>query len=73
MKYRNKIPSISSLAIVCLDKVEDRTIYLKGTFKMDLNKITNCRLYERYFDFNLNKVLTTFVEIDERNDDHKIF
>ncbi|RGB34330.1 P-loop containing nucleoside triphosphate hydrolase protein [Rhizophagus diaphanus] len=71
MEYRNKIPSIPSLAIVCLDKVEDRTIYLKGTFKIDLTKITNCRLYERYFDYNLNKVLTTFAEIDERNDDIK--
>lgn len=71
MEYRNKNPSVLSLAIVCLEKVENRTIYLKGTFKMDLTKITNCRLYKRYFDFNLNKVLTTFAEIDERNDDNK--
>ncbi|CAB4409234.1 unnamed protein product [Rhizophagus irregularis] len=72
MEYRNKTPSVPSLAIVYLDKFEDRTIYLKGNFNMmDLKKFTKYRLYNRYFDFNLDKVLTTFTEMDERNNDNK--
>ncbi|CAG8436837.1 10403_t:CDS:10 [Funneliformis mosseae] len=79
MKYRNKFFGYP-LSVVCLYDINNsdpqkREIWLKGVFKKRLTGDSNnvYRLYKRYLDFNLDKVLSMLTEIDERNDDKSVF
>ncbi|CAI2164758.1 18981_t:CDS:10 [Funneliformis geosporum] len=79
MKYRNKFFGYP-LSVVCLYDINNsdpqkREIWLKGVFKKKLtgDSVNEYRLYKRYLDFNLDKVLTMLTEIDERNDDKSAF
>jgi hypothetical protein len=64
--------SLATVYLNSLDKFDNRTIYLKGYIgKIHLKKNEKYRLYNRYLDPNLDKILTMLTEIDERNDDNK--
>jgi hypothetical protein len=72
MKYRDKFFGYP-LTVVCPNEVDNsdpgkRMIHLKGFFKDKLTENTIYRLYRRYLDFNLDKVLMVLSEIDERTD-----
>ena len=82
MKYRDKFPhqkkSLSKdkkLSVVCIHSSDpqNETINLKG-FKRKLtgDKVTTYRLYKRYINFNLNKVITMLGEMDERSDNNSL-
>jgi hypothetical protein len=75
LKAKDSAEGSNSLATVYLDrldKFDKRTIYLKGYFdKIYLKKNEKYRLYNRYLDSNLDKVLTMLTDMDERNDDNK--
>ncbi len=79
MKYRDKFYGYP-LSVVCLHGVDNsdpqkRVILLKGTFKKKLSggSVNTYRLYRRYVDFNLDKVLMMLTEIDERSNDKSVF
>ncbi|GBC07119.1 hypothetical protein RclHR1_07270004 [Rhizophagus clarus] len=75
-KERNNMESAkgsNSLAIVCIHEVDNETIYLKGyTKNLRIKENEKYRLYDRYLDSNLDKVLTVLAEIDERSDDNQL-
>ncbi|PKY29828.1 P-loop containing nucleoside triphosphate hydrolase protein [Rhizophagus irregularis] len=76
MKYRDKYSY--PLSVVCIKEVENQDpqtqiIYLKGSFMEELIENETYRLYKRYFNFNLDKILTILTEIDEQDDNKSIF
>ena len=76
MKYRDKHFGYP-LSVVCLNEVDpqNQTIHLKRIFKEDIaeDTVMMYRLYKWFFDFNLDKVLTTLTEIDERSNNKSVF
>lgn len=81
MKFRAD-HSKSPLLLVDICEIDDRdpqenkpSVYLKGSFAKfgNFSKETKYRLYKRYYDFNLNRVLNTLTKMDERNDNESLF
>lgn len=81
MKYRNKFPDQDKslqkrgLPVVCIHSSDppNKTICLKG-FKRKLTgkKVTTYRLYKRYINFTLDKVIMMLNEMDERSDNKSL-
>ncbi|CAB4398827.1 unnamed protein product [Rhizophagus irregularis] len=76
MKYRADY-SKSPLLLVDIFKVDDsdlqKKIYLKGTFSTNLKKEIKYRLYKRYYDYNLDRVMDTLTTMDKRNEHESVF
>ncbi|CAG8504339.1 2545_t:CDS:10 [Diversispora eburnea] len=79
MKFQDKFYGfpLSVLSIVGVNENDPlhRFIHLKGIYKKNMKADSSSiyRLYKRYLDFNLNKVLKMLVEIDEREDERSVF
>ncbi|CAJ0854432.1 13391_t:CDS:2, partial [Entrophospora sp. SA101] len=69
MKYRNTIFgfafTVVSIHDIDYSNPDKKIINLKGYIKKSLNVGSKYRLYKRYVDFNLDKVLKVLSEIDE--------
>ncbi|POG75871.1 hypothetical protein GLOIN_2v1561300 [Rhizophagus irregularis DAOM 181602=DAOM 197198] len=79
MKYRADY-SKSPLLFVDILEVDDSdlqkkmpSIYLKGIFSTNFKKEIKYRLYKRYYDINLDRVLDTLTTMDERNEHESVF
>ncbi|CAG8650801.1 7680_t:CDS:10, partial [Acaulospora colombiana] len=79
MKYRKEFFKYP-LTVLCVQEFVDdnscrRFVDVKGKFmkKVNADGKSTYRLYKRYVDFNLDKVLETLVEIDDREDGRSVF
>ncbi|CAG8439802.1 2567_t:CDS:10 [Acaulospora morrowiae] len=77
MKYRAEFRRYP-LTMLCIQEsintVPSRKfIHVRGKFKKRIDNTSTYRLYRRYIDFNLDKVLKTLIEIDEREYERSVF
>src|SRR5581483_6676805 len=76
MKYQdNHLGSPLPIVGICeVDKSDPRkrVIHLKGNFDWNM-PVKTYRLYKRFFDFNLKRVLAMLTEIYERCDNKSVF